>query len=192
MPNKTTVVYTPVDMFEETVSASGTSLSAAFHPADCSGDPEGIRTLDCPGPFASKDSNASIDRTQGMRTTLRSPDVSGADTNPRDENALPIVLGGREDRDGCDCPPWVLACAHFGNRLAYLVSTSLCQSACEFCRWDGAYTVTIATGTRTPCWFCDTPSFNTYQTEPFYDGPDYEAALRAFRQAEAALLEASS
>ena len=50
---------------------------------------------------------------------------------PDAEPFMPIITQ-RAERDGCDCPPWVLRCAHVGDQVIRVIQTDLFP----FSSWD--------------------------------------------------------
>jgi len=79
--------------------------------------------------------------------------------------------GGRE----CGCPPWTIECAHYEGREVNLVDNELQLRPSPGSR----YVVATWPGI-----------IDTWTTIPAYWGDDYDAALAAFREAEARLLAA--
>lgn len=102
----------------------------------------------------------------------------------------------RARRDGCDCPPWVIRCAHFDERTLVLTDNRAhwgkdghhCISNCSD---DYAYDVFEVVGYAT-CTLC--PAFQAIDASPSSEWAadlctdDYGEALGFFIEAEARLL----
>ena len=93
--------------------------------------------------------------------------------------------GSRQDpsRDGCDCPPWVIRCAHFEGNTLVLVGPHGTRhdlhSQCTYAVYDAAFW-------RVCNWCGDraAPAFSPVA----YAGSDLIAAHAAFDAAELRLL----
>lgn len=98
----------------------------------------------------------------------------------------------RAERDGCDCPPWVVRCAHLtdGNVLSladYTVYQCPCSKVMVEEGWTRIKFAVTDEANGEPC-----PEDARFRHSPqhlrIYVGNDYERALAAFYEAEQNLL----
>ena len=107
----------------------------------------------------------------------------------------------RAARDGCDCPPWIIRCAHFDGYMAQLNDISL-VTARHLGQTPTRYAVVVMTERPShPCPCCGTPLYGFGPQKPNswtnrepknlrLASDDYNEALAAFHKAEEALLRA--
>lgn len=84
--------------------------------------------------------------------------------------------------DGCDCPPWVVQCAHLGSRLLWIWSTAVWQAHHQGERLDDDITFTV---------FAADQADVELSRRWIYEGVNEAEALAAFREAERELIEAN-
>lgn len=90
------------------------------------------------------------------------------------------------DRDGCDCPPYVLRCCHLESTLLWLTDN---DSDCDVCALDffppeSLYSVVEPADDAIYCEACLDMAAKQFHLAT----DDYDEALAAFYEAEQALL----
>lgn len=91
------------------------------------------------------------------------------------------AAGAQDDARECSCPPQVERCAHFDNGFVALSTGHRCWRLCGGAKFG----VFFSTETG-PCPVCGCAAFDAFEALCLTD--DYDAALAAFRDAEARLL----
>lgn len=104
------------------------------------------------------------------------------------------ALAQAKARDGCDCPPWIMQCAHFNGGIAALSDTSKHVSS-PGCNCSGAnhapyrYSAGLLYGHWETCAHGTTGFYAARESHiNLYRGGSHKVALAAFHAAEARLL----
>lgn len=143
----------------------------------------------------SDEDNAALSRE---RTVKQNSDYSAGE-NALDAPTQTLTVA-RAERDGCDCPPWFVRCAHVDNEVLWLSDSMVARELHgiqQNCQNTSVATVTylyliLRSSDTEPCVETDIPF-----SHPTYDyvhnrlqaADDRAAADRAFDQAVAVLLE---
>ena len=95
-----------------------------------------------------------------------------------------------DGRDGCDCPPWVIRCAHLGDDVIVMCGAAGYCATCGEGDDDSSHYLVIPAFNKFSCLACRTRTVpERYMREmPPYWGTSYDEALAAFYAAEEALI----